>query len=347
MRDASSWSLNFGRFAGVPVRLHASFLVCGLWAIYFTKQASEKDLWAFGLLAVLLWLVSLFIHQSAHLLAAAKLGGQVDRIVIGPLGDMAPATSIHDSRHEVLINLAGLLGTAIVVIVAGATLLIAGEDLREIIFSPFGPTNLLVPNFWIVVLKLTFWINWLLLIVNLMPAISFDMGRALIAGFRSTLGEPGATLKVALGGALASSLIICVWSGMSNTGDDRPLVPAWLPLTMLLFHIFFATRHEFLKLGDEERDGDLIGYDFSQGYTSLESGAEQGRRREPGPIRRWLQQRRDEKLRRNREIELEEERRVDEILARVKDGGMESLAAEERALLQRVSVRYRNRQSNA
>jgi stage IV sporulation protein FB len=142
-------------------------------------------------------------------------------------------------------------------------------------------------------------------------------------------------------------LILCVWSGMANGGDEHPLVPAWLPLTLLLLYVFFATRHEFLRLGEEERDGDLIGYDFSQGYTSLESGVEQTRRRGPGPIRRWLRRRREEKHRRNREIEVEEERRVDEILARVKDAGMQSLSPEERALLQRVSVRYRNRQSNA
>ena len=45
-----------------------------------------------------------------------------------------------------------------------------------------------------------------------------------------------------------------------------------------------------------------------------------------------------------KEIEAEEERRVDGILARLHSEGINSLSAEERALLDRVSARYRNRQ---
>jgi hypothetical protein len=89
-----------------------------------------------------------------------------------------------------------------------------------------------------------------------------------------------------------------------------------------------------------------LGYDFSQGYTSLEQAADTPRRRERNFIQRWLDKRRDVKRRRTREVEEEEERRVDEILARVKDVGLEALAPDERALLQRVSQRYRNRQGH-
>ncbi len=346
MRDVSHWSLHLPRFAGVPVRLHSSFLVCAVWVIYFASRASDKDLWALGLLAVAIWLVSLFVHQTAHLLAAARVGGQIDRIIIGPLGDMAPVSGLHEWRQEIVVHAAGLMGTLGLLLLAAMPLLIIGEDFRDVLFSPFGPVNLLSSTFWVMVLKITVWVNWLLLLANLLPAMTFDMGRALIAAFRPSLGEPGATLKVALVGALITSLAVCIWAGMSNSSDPKPLVPAWLPLTMLLLYVFFATRHEFFRLGEDDRDGDLHGYDFSQGYTSLES-SEPARRREPGFIRRWLEQRREEKRRRHREQEAEEERRVDEILARVKDAGMQSLTAEERALLHRVSTRYRNRQSNS
>ena len=44
------------------------------------------------------------------------------------------------------------------------------------------------------------------------------------------------------------------------------------------------------------------------------------------------------------ELEAEDEKRVDEILARLHERGMRSLSPEDRALLERVSQRYRSRQ---
>jgi hypothetical protein len=49
------------------------------------------------------------------------------------------------------------------------------------------------------------------------------------------------------------------------------------------------------------------------------------------------------KERRMRDVEAEEERRVDEVLIRVKELGVNALSPDERALLERVSARYRNR----
>jgi hypothetical protein len=60
-------------------------------------------------------------------------------------------------------------------------------------------------------------------------------------------------------------------------------------------------------------------------------------------LARWLEQRRANRQRRLAEMEAEEERRVDEVLARLNEVGMQALASEERRLLERVSKRYRQR----
>ncbi len=147
-------------------------------------------------------------------------------------------------------------------------------------------------------------------------------------------------------GTLATVVGLILWSFVSPSGGaEGPLVPAWLPLNILTLYLIFVARWEFAHGDEEDREGDLLGYDFSQGYTSLERGQEHPRRR-PGPLRRWLDQRREQKQNRAREIEAEEERRVDEILARVKDVGMDAITPVERALLNRVAIRYRNRQSH-
>jgi hypothetical protein len=60
-------------------------------------------------------------------------------------------------------------------------------------------------------------------------------------------------------------------------------------------------------------------------------------------LRRWLDARREERLRRQRQAEELEDLRVDDVLSRLQQFGMQGLSYEDRALLHRVSLRYRNR----
>ena len=348
MRDSSSWSLGMGRLAGVPVRLHVSVIVGALFAVYIGSRASgDHDYSGYGLLAALVWFGSLIVHQMGHLIAAGRIGAHVDRIVIGLLGDLAPATVPHEPRREMVVALAGPIANAIVLLIVTPALIVSNADLKDMLLSPLAPQGLLDPaEFWHLLLKLTFWCNWLLFLVNMLPALPLDAGRALYCGLRPALGDKGAIAAVARGGLIVSVIGLTIWSCLAQQDPKGPVVPVWLPSSLLCLYLIFTARIEAARLEDDEHDTDLLGYDFSQGYTSLEQPAEPPRRREPNFVQRWLDKRREVKRRRAREIEEEEERRVDEILARVKDVGLESLSPEERALLQRVSERYRNRQGH-
>ena len=57
----------------------------------------------------------------------------------------------------------------------------------------------------------------------------------------------------------------------------------------------------------------------------------------------WLKEKRAEREQMERELEEEEERRADEILAKLHKEGAESLSDEDKALLARVSERIRKR----
>jgi hypothetical protein len=68
---------------------------------------------------------------------------------------------------------------------------------------------------------------------------------------------------------------------------------------------------------------------------------------EDGPFAQWLEEKRELERNRRQELkqgELADERRVDEILARLHERGPQSLSAEDRQVLQRVSDRLRRRQ---
>ena len=86
-----------------------------------------------------------------------------------------------------------------------------------------------------------------------------------------------------------------------------------------------------------------LGYDFSQGYTSLERSTQSLDEKAQSPISQWLEQRRQARQRREEQQEADEERRVDEILARLHEHGLRNLSDEDRSILERVSARYRNR----
>src|SRR5205085_1683944 len=107
-----------------------------------------------------------------------------------------------------------------------------------------------------------------------------------------------------------------------------------------MLFIYAACKQEWIVLetGGEES---LFGYDFSQGYTSLEQDEPpRPRKRRLNFVQRWLQRRAQRKMQRDMEQAVAEERRMDELLAKIQRGGVDSLTEEEKRFLKRVSDRY-------
>ena len=154
-----------------------------------------------------------------------------------------------------------------------------------------------------------------------------------------------------LGKVISVVFLGCAWYTFESSPFSDPQPPVWFVLVALSIFVFFCSRREELQQAEVEHEDDTVfGYDFSQGYTSLERSLseETGKesRSSASPFRAfqsWIVRRRAERERRRVEQEKEDETRVDEILARLHDGGMHSLTSEDRALLERVSKRYRSR----
>lgn len=179
-----------------------------------------------------------------------------------------------------------------------------------------------------------FWLNWFLLLLNLLPGFPLDGGRMFqaILWWRSDYRQ--ATLA-----AVVAGFIVMVIIGLYGV-----VVNDVMPLLLALF-IYFTCKQQWfvLETGGEEP---MFGYDFSQGYTSLERdqpAASPPRRRRPNFIQRWLQRRAQRKAQRAQETREAEERRMDELLEKVQQHGLQALTDEERRFLTRVSARYRNR----
>jgi hypothetical protein len=184
------------------------------------------------------------------------------------------------------------------------------------------------------------WINWLLLLLNIaLPAFPLDGGRFWRAVIWPRVGSRTAAVYVArTAQVIGAALLAAAW--FVHDSADLDLKFATLPLTVLGVLLFFSGRQEAERPGPKEVDEAPAGYEWQQEPPEGER-VEAAHR--PGPIKQWLESRRAARTQRQREIEEDDERRLDEVLARLHAAGKEALSVEDRALLARVSARYRNR----
>ncbi|HEX5446288.1 MAG TPA: site-2 protease family protein [Pirellulales bacterium] len=344
MRDLLSWNLSLGRWAGVQVRLHVFFVLFIAVALQLGSSSGEAAFWE-TVVGLLILLASVLAHEFGHCLAAARMGGAVDQILLWPLGGLAPVQTSHDPQIELLTAVAGPLVNLSVCTIAAPLLFIEGHSVLEL-FNPLLPPMAKHGLTWVDGVAWTFWINWLLFLVNFLPAAPLDMGRALRAmlcmqnDFRH-----GVVMAARVAQSTAFGLWFAAgWLAYNNAQSANPQFGfAVLPLVLLGVLLFFSARQEAERVYDPDADEAPFGYDFSQGYTSLEKAA-QPRASSQGMFRKWLIERRQERLRRQQLLEAEEERRADAVLAKLHQDGLHALSEDERSLLNRVSARYRNRQ---
>jgi Zn-dependent protease len=353
MRDSSLWSVNLGAWGGVQVRLHASFLLFALVTLFLSAHAGDSTMVGYGLLSLVVLLVSVALHEMGHCSMALRLGGQVDEIVLGPLGGLAPVHVPANHIGQLLTALSGPTVNLLIVVLTAAPLLAMRDGWAVLgLLNPVKPQSVLIGTYGVVALKLTFWVNWVLVVANLLPAPPLDGARMLRAMLAPMFGYRRAVLSVALVAQLtAIALLVVAWmlrgsnvtfDGPPNAAAPGPVVPLWAPLVLLATILFFSAKVEIEKLRQRQFGEDLMGLDLAQGFGAFESPPPT-RPREPGAVRRWLDRRRQARIRRQRILEEEEDWRVDDILARLHDFGPHSLSAEDRILLERASARYRSR----
>ena len=349
MRSHTTWSITFIRWRGLRVRLHMFFLLFALFTLFLGWKSHDGLMIAGASLLILL--ASVLLHEFGHYCAAIRLGGDGDDIVLGPFGGLASMHPPIEPRGECLMHLAGPAVNFTLCLLAGGVLAIQPDEPLAGMLHPLRPAGLVDDGpGWLQALRLAFWINWMLFLVNLLPVFPFDGGRALRAALsmiRPDASPRRAAAIVALIAKVAALglSVVAVFLLITGPTSEPGIVPIWFALLLLAIFVYFSARQEEDRAQDIDLDDDVFGYDFSQGYTSLERNAEI-EQETGGPVRRWLEQRRDVHLERQREIEADEERRVDEILSRLHNQGMESLSEEDRSLLRRVSDRYRQRDSS-
>jgi Zn-dependent protease len=290
------------------------------------------------------------LHEFGHCAGARYVDGDAQEIMMWPLGGLAYVEVPHTARANFITAAAGpAVNLLICLACVPLFMYLTGWAVRPTwnpLWYPFRDdvtggiklytwdgTPALVQHTAVIVLARLFYISWWLFLLNvLVIGFPLDGGRMFQCALWPRYGYRQATMYTVIAGFIFA-LIFLVVSFAANEV---------LLLGLALF-IYFMCQQQWIVLetGGEES---LMGYDFSQGYTSLERDQPPAPRRpRPNFIKRWLQRRAARKLQREQEQREAEERRMDELLEKVHRLGQHALTDEERRFLTRVSAKYRNR----
>jgi stage IV sporulation protein FB len=360
MQEFFRWSLPLGRFFGIPVRVHwlFPFVAAGL----ILQAALQKDVipgtWIDAMMLEALLFGVILLHEFGHCFGARAVDGDAQEVLMWPLGGLAFVDVPHTPRANFIATAAGPAVNVVICIVSGLLFSWVTHFEYRLPWNPIpgdwgwypyrinaeGAINLFqmdgtkadyYPIAGIILARL-FWISWVLLLLNvLVPGFPLDGGRLFqcaVWWWQSDYRQ-GTILAVYAG--FVSAIVFGIYG---IAGKEV------LALCLALF-IFWTCQQQLVLLEHGGEDA-LLGYDFSQGYTSLERDqpAPRRRRRRPNFWQRWWQERARRKLQRLQEQREAEERRMDQLLEKVQQQGLQSLSEEERRFLKRVSDKYRNRQ---
>jgi Zn-dependent protease/predicted transcriptional regulator len=167
------WQWKLGRFAGIDVYVHATFLLLIGWVgvSHWLEHQSWGEVFN-GILFILALFACVVLHEYGHALTARKYGIKTRDITLYPIGGVARLERMPEKPIEELW--VALMGPAVNVVIAAG------------LFTYLFLTNGLVPLNQLTVASGSFLerlmtVNISLVLFNLIPAFPMDGGRVLRA----------------------------------------------------------------------------------------------------------------------------------------------------------------------
>jgi stage IV sporulation protein FB len=353
LRDVLSWSFPIVQLFGIMIRVHIvlPIVLLGLIGRVAVGKDYPPGTWQDASMLMGLMFFSILLHEFGHCFAARFMDGEADEVLLWPLGGLAFCRSLpHTPLAHFIFAFGGPLTNIVLCIASGFAIYFAFDywpplnpfwyPYRDIagsvavkVWTWSGADLPPEPNLLVITLLRFFWINWILTLFNLvLVGFPFDSGRMLQAVLWPRLGHYQAT-KIAIYCGFGVMIIV----GLLSIVYVEPL------LAFLTIFIFISCAQEMMVLEAAHEDS-LFGYDFSQGYTSLEKD-------EPPPptvkkqnfIQRWFAERAAKKEKQEQEQREADDRRMDLLLEKIQKYGKQSLTDEEQRFLKRVADRYKNK----
>src|SRR5215510_9100492 len=171
--DPMKWQWKLGRFAGIDVFIHITFLLILVWVGYnYWIQYQDWGEVLLGVLFIIALFVCVVLHEYGHALTARKYGIRTRDITLYPIGGVARLERMPDRPIEELW--VALAGPAVNLLIAGG--LMAYLFLTHHL-APLTAINIARGTF----LERLMAVNVYLVVFNLIPAFPMDGGRVLRA----------------------------------------------------------------------------------------------------------------------------------------------------------------------
>ncbi len=205
------FTLNIGTYAGIPVKLHATFpLILAVFGVqaWFASGWFSALLTSVTILAMFLFVV---LHEYGHALMIRRYGIPVKDIILLPIGGMARAERIPEKpAQEIKVAIAGpAVNLVLALVFLVAMLLVPGS----------GAANDTMANFC--------FINILLAVFNMVPAFPMDGGRVLRGLLALRLPYLRAT-SIARGVGQLIALAFVVLGFVNSTFIILPVIAAFI-----------------------------------------------------------------------------------------------------------------------
>jgi len=331
------WAFDAGSCLGVRVRI--SVFTPLVMLILCLKLG-----WQLGGTISAVLFVSVALHELGHVLSLRSVGVLNQEVVLWPFGGLGWSEESLPLRSHLLVAGSGLLMNLIVCLLTLTEVAIPTPVWPA--FNPLltdvgqlaaglagGESQRTVMS---QVLVIVFAINWMLIAVNLVPAKPLNGGRIVHAWLASRVG-PIVAAEIAPRIAFLSAAVLIFVA----------LVASHLTLMLLSFVLILLNLHDARLPTKRESapEESFMGYDFSEGYTSLERSAppaEDSAQEAPrGFFQRLHQRGVEDDDQPTPTLTQHEEAAVDQILAKLHEQGMPSLTEAEKRLLRQASARYR------
>jgi Zn-dependent protease/predicted transcriptional regulator len=170
---AMRWSIKVGRFAGIDVFMHVTFILLVGWiALMHWRQEQSVAAVATGVAFILAVFLCVVLHEFGHALMARRYGIRTKDIVLLPIGGMARLENMPAKPVQELW--VALAGPAVNVVIAAALFLWLKLTVS---FEPMQNLTVTTGPF----LERIMAINILMVAFNMIPAFPMDGGRVLRA----------------------------------------------------------------------------------------------------------------------------------------------------------------------
>jgi len=339
-----------GRWVGVPVRVHALFLL--FLAVIFCVDFNSPSPGGSGILSTAMvtaaiLIMSVVIHELAHIFAIHNLGGSVESVTFMPWGGNSSFEYPKPNSSKMIATLAGPFVNLALFLIGTILLLQSTETSIKEIIHPFKPHGFLTSDVPTTLIMIGTWVNFQLLVANLVPCFPFDGAavlRILFGQFYSKVPQYRIESAIRVTGtAVAFTLIGFAWLFRTYTGG--PVEPIWFVLLVAGISLYFAAGYCF----DSQTQQETTEWDEAHTALGLSDSFSEGPsffvfgETEDPEYSKWLVEKQEARIRDEMQREQREAELADDVLVKLHESGIESLTSDEKLLLQRVSERLRRK----